>query len=306
MAIDQALLRQARARALTGGDGRIMLVRLAPGEPTQAQAESGNYAKKTVKWQGLTIKVENPAGSVRYGHNWQTRMVYDYGYVARTEGVDGDEVDVYLGPALDVADMVYVVHQRKYGDWAAYDEDKCMVGFMTEDDARAAYLKHYDDERFLGPITAMSVPEFVAKVKATRERPAALTGYGTPVLVKGHVGAYLRSGKLVNLGGYHGRNARAQAGEGQLALFVKPKSTASPVNPYKDKDPVLDTIDLFTGQTQRENPTRVAEAPDDMVKEHRRLVAVLRSPSKSDDLAEADRQEQELHEYEQEARQART
>lgn len=144
-------------------------------EPTAAQAEAGNYRKPIVRWNGLEIAIENPAGTVRRGNGWQTRMVYDYGYVKRSEAVDGDEVDVYLGPNLN-APMVYIVHQRKYGDWDAYDEDKCMVGFDSEDDARAAYLQHYDDPRFLGPITAMPVAEFVEKVRATRDKPAMIKG----------------------------------------------------------------------------------------------------------------------------------
>lgn len=142
--------------------------------PTPAQAEAGNYKKPRVKWNGLEIAIENPAGSVREGKGWRTKMKYDYGYVRRSEAVDGDEVDVYLGPDLETAPMVYVVHQRKYGDWKAYDEDKCMLGFPSEKSAREAYLQHYDDPRFLGPITAMPVDEFVAKVRATRDKPAMI------------------------------------------------------------------------------------------------------------------------------------
>jgi hypothetical protein len=142
--------------------------------PTPEQAAAGNYKKPRVRWQGLEIAIENPAGSVREGKGWRTKMKYDYGYVCRSEAVDGDEVDVYLGPELDTAPMVYVVHQRKYGDWESYDEDKCMLGFASETAAREAYLKHYDDPRFLGPITAMPVDEFVRKVRATYDKPAMI------------------------------------------------------------------------------------------------------------------------------------
>lgn len=139
--------------------------------PTPAQAKAGNYKKPRVHWNGLEIAIENPAGSVREGRGWRTVMQNDYGYVCRSEAVDGDEVDVYLGPDLDTAPTVYVVHQRRAGDWKAYDEDKCMLGFESESAARAAYLKHYDDPRFLGPITAMPVAEFVRKVRATADKP---------------------------------------------------------------------------------------------------------------------------------------
>lgn len=150
------------------------MLMLLKARPTPAQAEAGNYKKRRVSWAGLEIAIENPVGTVREGRGWRTKMQNAYGYICRSEGVDGDGVDVYLGPNMDGCAMVYVVHQRRAGDWKAYDEDKCMLGFDSEADARAAYLKHYDDERFLGPITAMPVDEFVAKVKATREKPAMI------------------------------------------------------------------------------------------------------------------------------------
>ena len=298
--IDKALRSLKERRGETDAQFDAMLARSARERPTPAQAKAGNYKKPRVHWQGLEIAIENPVGSIREGKGWRTKMENAYGYVCRTEGVDGDEVDVYLGPNMDGASTAYIVHQRKAGDWKAYDEDKVMLGFDSEADARAAYLKHYDDERFLGPITAMPVAEFVAKVKATYEKPAMIKAQ--VLILKGHVGAYLRGGKLVNLSGYQGRAARGKPGEGQLALFTKPASSMRmDENPYKDKHPVLDTPDLFDGATPRER-----ESTADLVREHKRLVAVLRSPSHEDDEEEADRQERELHEYEAELTDATT
>lgn len=196
-------------------------------EPTKAQRDAGNYAKAKLSWRGMVISIENPAGSVRRGVDgsgqpWETRMLYDYGYLLGTEGVDGDHVDCFVGPNLD-APIVYVVHARKFGDWSAYDEDKCMIGFDSEEDARLAFLHSYNDPRFLGPVTAMPVEEFKAKVMATKERPAMVKSV---VLIKS-----------------------------------APESKSS------------------------------------LIKEHKRLVAVLRSPSHEDDLEEADKQEEELEEY---------
>jgi hypothetical protein len=147
-------------------------------EPTLAQIKAGNYPKRALRWNGLVLRIENEAGSVRCGKKpdgtpWETRMVYPYGYVSGSEGVDGDEVDVFVGPD-ESAPMVYVVHQRKVGDWSRYDEDKAMLGFASEGEARQAFLHNYDDPRFLGPITAMPVAEFVAKVRATKKRPAMI------------------------------------------------------------------------------------------------------------------------------------
>lgn len=147
-------------------------------EPTQAQKEAGNYRKRLVRWRGLSIRIENEPGSVRLfrnpdGSTGEKRMVFPYGYVAGTTGVDGDEVDVFLGPNLD-APMVYVVHARHKGNWSSYDEDKCMLGFDSLEDAQRAFLASYDDPRFLGSVTAMAAVEFVAKVRATKRHPAMI------------------------------------------------------------------------------------------------------------------------------------
>jgi hypothetical protein len=242
----------------------------SPGEPSAEQAEAGTYNKPRVQWQGLTIAIENPAGSVRRGTNrhgvsWEIRMRFDYGEVLGSMGVDGDPVDVYLGPNLE-APMVYVVHQRRVNDWVAYDEDKCMIGFDCQSDAEAAFLSNYNDPRFLGPITAMPVDEFVAKVRATKDKPAMIKAAAPVVLFfKAQVGAYLRGGKMVNLNGYQGRAARAVASAGQMSLFASDDVVTTP--------------------------------RAEMIAEHERLVDVLNSPSREDDKAEAKKQAAELAEY---------
>lgn len=133
--------------------------------PTQAQADAGNYKKRTIIWRGLRIRIENEPGQIRQHANGETRMVYPYGYFAGTDGVDGDEVDVFVGPNL-MAPLVFVVHQRVAGDWNEYDEDKVMIGFDSADEAASAYLAHYDDPRFLGPMTAIPAALLAATIQA--------------------------------------------------------------------------------------------------------------------------------------------
>ena len=147
-------------------------------EPTPAQIAAGNYAKRKIAWRGMTISIENEAGSVRSGVDpdgkpWETRMIFPYGYLLRTEAVDGDHVDVYLGPNLDTP-FVYVVHQRKVGDWLSYDEDKVFIGFDSEADVVQAFLQHYNDFRFLGPVTMLPADEFVGKARATFDAPSMI------------------------------------------------------------------------------------------------------------------------------------
>lgn len=162
-----------------------------PGEPSADEASSGEYRKPRRTWRGLTIAIETPAGTVRRGRNrhgvtWEHRLVYDYGEILGTKGMDGDPVDIFLGPHIDEAPCVYVVHQRRVNDWKEYDEDKCMAGFMSEDEAKAAFLACYSDPRFLGPVTTIPVDDFVAAVRETKDRPAVIT-YPPMLLVTGPV-----------------------------------------------------------------------------------------------------------------------
>ena len=146
--------------------------------PTEAQKASSKYHKPRSDWNGLTIAIENPAGTVREGvdetgKKWRTVFKYDYGEIVGTEGNDGDPVDVYMGLTPD-APEVYIVRQMKRKKWDVYDEDKCYLNFDSMESAKAAYLAHYDDPRFFGGIIAMPVAEFVAKVMATKGKPSMI------------------------------------------------------------------------------------------------------------------------------------
>lgn len=163
----------------------VVLRHPEPGEPTSAQKEAGNYRKRKVEWRGLTISIENEGGTFRRGRahdgtEWATLLPWSYGYVNGSMGVDGDHVDVYLGPYMDTAEFVHIVHQRRYDDWEEYDEDKCFIGFMTVDDAIDAFLACYHDPRFLGPVSSIPVNDFVRQVQATKDAPAPI---GTPPVV---------------------------------------------------------------------------------------------------------------------------
>lgn len=150
-------------------------------KPTAEQKASGDYDKRKVGWHGLTIAIENEAGSVRSGTNrhgksWSQTMKYAYGYINQTTGTDGQEVDVFIGPDPD-AQMVYIVHAREVDNWDEYDEDKVMLNFSTEQEAAAGFVECYSDPRFLGPITAMPVSEFIQKVQATKDRPTMIKAF---------------------------------------------------------------------------------------------------------------------------------
>jgi hypothetical protein len=128
---------------------------------------SGHKLAARYRFAGFDISVENKAGSIRSGkdqdgHKWHTVMHYEYGYIRGSVGVDGDQVDVYIGPD-EAAPFVYVVHQND-PTTGKYDEDKVMLGFSSLKEARAAYLKQYDRPGFLGTIDRIPLEEFRDKV----------------------------------------------------------------------------------------------------------------------------------------------
>lgn len=151
---------------------RARVVQALAAELEKLRMEKKGYQLQgQTKVQGLPIAIENRKGSVRKGtdsdgHEWRTKMKHPYGYIKGTKGVDGDPVDVYVGPDKE-APNAFVVHQHK-DDGTGYDEDKVMLGFKTKAEAKKAYLEHYDDPKFLGPISRVSIErlkELVASKK---------------------------------------------------------------------------------------------------------------------------------------------
>lgn len=134
------------------------------------------------KYDGLKIGIENEKGSTRHWHDpnndsdGKTKMHYDYGYIVGTKGTDGEEVDVYIGPHHN-CEKVFVVHQLKAPDFKKYDEDKVMFGFRSDDEAKKAYLKQYNDPRFFGNMTELSMEEFKKKVKSKMIRGKMIKGF---------------------------------------------------------------------------------------------------------------------------------
>jgi hypothetical protein len=149
-------------------------------KPTEAQKEAGNYAKGHVKVQGLDITIENPRSSVRKGkdangNEWSVKMPDHYGYVKRTEGADGDHVDVYVGKHPE-SQHVFVVDQVD-PDTRAFDEHKVMLGYQDGISAVDAYDKAFSDGRGaerMGKITPMSVADFKEWLASGKtKKPAA-------------------------------------------------------------------------------------------------------------------------------------
>jgi hypothetical protein len=118
-------------------------------EPTDAQKEAGNYAKGHVRFNGLDISVENPAGSTRSGvardgTPWETTVQHHYGYIRGTVGMDKDHIDAFIGKHED-SKKVFVVDQAN-PETGKPDEHKVMLGFNSMQEARDAYQSNYDKD----------------------------------------------------------------------------------------------------------------------------------------------------------------
>jgi hypothetical protein len=168
------LERQKRYGFNTGG---------AVKQPTEAQKQAGNYQKGHISFQGLPISIENPKGSTRSGKGpdgkeWSVKMPYDYGYIKRTQGADGDHVDVCIGPD-HTSDHVFLVDQHDHRT-KQFDEHKVMLGYRTKEAAMAAYCGGFSDGK--GPermktMVRLSMPEFKTWLKK-HDTKRAVRGQG--------------------------------------------------------------------------------------------------------------------------------
>lgn len=134
-------------------------------DPSDGQKEAGNYRKGHIRVHGLDISIENPRGSFRSGvangKPWKSRLPAHYGYIRKTEGGDGQHVDVYLGPHLK-SPHVFVVDQHELGS-KLWDEHKAFIGFGSKTQAREAYHRAFSDGKGkdrIGHIETMTVDDF--------------------------------------------------------------------------------------------------------------------------------------------------
>lgn len=136
-------------------------------EPTPKQVSAGNYKKHHLRLHGLDIAIENPQGSVRRGvgqdgKSWECELPAHYGYVKKTEGADGDHVDVYVGPNEE-SELVFIVDQKDLAT-GEFDEHKCIFGCLSMAQAKELYAGGFSDGK--GPDRVGSiVPVHVSKFK---------------------------------------------------------------------------------------------------------------------------------------------
>lgn len=90
-------------------------------------------------------------------------MKSHYGYIKRTNGADGDQVDVFIGDYPESGE-VFVIDQINQSD-GSFDEHKVMIGFNNQSQAVDAYKANYEKSWKVGKTTKMSMDEFKAWLK---------------------------------------------------------------------------------------------------------------------------------------------
>lgn len=126
--------------------------------------ESEDRPAGRVEFQGISVTIEYPVGSVKIGKNrdgetW-TRKYHDhYGRIDGVLGGDGEELDCFVCPEPDLDASAYIVVQLT-PDGTAFDEEKVMLGYPSEEEAREAYVRHcHNPGEMFGGIEEVTMDE---------------------------------------------------------------------------------------------------------------------------------------------------
>ncbi len=193
-------------RLADGSGARKGPALLPPPAPTPDREEHPYVG--SLLWRGLTLLIETAEGEDRSGPGWRVTMPAHYGEVAGTiSALDGDPVDVFVGPNLD-APMAFVVHQKHPGT-QAIDEDKIIIGVANATEAEALYRSAYTAGGFFHGLTAWPAEELANLLRAggtvpRLDRPSAVEqrlakAQGETVLVL--VDGKQQAGRVTGVGG---------------------------------------------------------------------------------------------------------
>lgn len=135
---------------------------------------------KTVQFRGLKIRVDRPKGFVQEGkdeegHPWKRIYKYDYGFLPKTKGGDGEGIDVFVGPDERANETYWVVQKKKDG---SFDEYKVFAGFRSRAEAKKAYGDHIP-MRYFGAMAAIPLEMMKAMlgIEPEEEKTASIFGF---------------------------------------------------------------------------------------------------------------------------------
>lgn len=121
----------------------------------QGKPCSSDGVKKTIEFQGIPIHLDRPKGLVmngtdKQGKPWSRTYLYDYGFIPKTLGGDGDGLDVFIGPNKDATETYWAIQNKDDG---SFDEYKVFMGFTSRDAATGAFRDHIPVKLLAGMVS---------------------------------------------------------------------------------------------------------------------------------------------------------
>jgi hypothetical protein len=115
----------------------------------QAMSSDPDTVKKKIRFQGIPVHLDRPKGFVMEGKDssgkpWRREYKFDYGFIPKTKGGDGDELDVFIGPNKESQTSFWAIQNKPDG---SFDEYKVFLGFSSKREATAAYKAHIPADR---------------------------------------------------------------------------------------------------------------------------------------------------------------
>ncbi len=157
-----------------------------------------------------------------------------YGYIKRSEGADGDAVDVFIGPHKE-SPIVFVIDQcDQHG---RFDEHKALIGFYTEKQAIAAYKSSYTPDWKIGPVTAMTFKQFKAwldKGSQTKPIEPQVSQYSQTQMLEDGL-RYMAENQPRDSHGRWSISVRSDFFDNLPAKILRQKASTWAIDHYRDK-----------------------------------------------------------------------
>lgn len=162
--------------AIKTAEDVLAAAQVANQEHTPAQGEANNVQRGHMTIHGLPVTIEAPPGGVRRGvapdgTPFEQKFPVAYGYIKGTQGKDGDQLDVFIGPKPE-SQQVFVLNEND--DKGKFKQTKSFLGMTSEAEVREAYLAtDGKSEDRIHSIVPMPVDAFKTWVKEGNHRQPA-------------------------------------------------------------------------------------------------------------------------------------
>lgn len=143
-----------RFRQYEPGQGKDWADEILP-----VQAAEKRAALRQIDFHGIPVKIDRPKGYVQKGKDkdgkpWERVYKVDYGYIPKTQGGDGDGLDVFMGPHQDADEAYWFTQVKEDG---SFDEWKVVLGALSKAEATKIYTDHIP-RKFMERVTTMKLP----------------------------------------------------------------------------------------------------------------------------------------------------